>query len=1190
MAKVEDFDTIKIRLASPQEILSWSHGEVTKPETINYRTQRPEKDGLFCEKIFGPTRDYECYCGKYHGVRYKGVVCDKCGVEVTKSSVRRERLGHIKLASPVVNIWFLRGVPSRIGLLLSRSMQQIEKVVYFMSYIIVEVDEEAKKKILSDIQTEFDRKKKGITKEEKQTLKEEAQKAKDELAALKKGTILSENDYQRFSLKYGECFWALTGAEAIKKLLEEIDLQKLEKELEVELEKSSSKKQVRQRLSLVRSMIHSGVKPEWMCFTFLPVLPPDLRPMVQLDGGRYASSDLNDLYRRVINRNNRLKYLKEIGAPEVIVRNEKRMLQEAVDALIDNSARKSQMVQAPTGGKRQLKSLADILRGKQGRFRQNLLGKRVDYSGRAVIVVGPELKIEEVGFPKKMALELFKPFVINKIIERGLAHNVKAAGILISEERKEVWEILEEIIQGKYVLLNRAPTLHRLSIQAFRPVLIEGQAIQLHPLVCPAFNADFDGDQMAVHLPLSKKAQEEARNLMISSKGILKPATGQPIAVPRQEMVLGCYFLTNIRPEAKGEGKIFSNEEEAKLAYAMEKINVQAKIKVRIKKEGGKLIETSVGRVIFNDALPEDFPYQNNVQNSKSIQKLLAALIEKYDQKIVISIIDKLKNLGFEYATLSANTWGIDDLVIPKEKTELIKEAELKEENIKEQYKKGFLSETERKTKIIEVWQEVKDKISKLVPETLPKFGSVYAIIESGSRGSWSQPSQMAGMKGLVTNPSGEIIELPVKRSYKEGLTTLEYFISTHGARKGTADTALRTSSAGYLTRRLIDASHELIIREKDCGDKKGIIIDRKDAEEINQDFSQKLIGRIILEDIKDGDKIIIKKGELIDKKTADFIEKSGIQKVRVRSPLSCQSQDGICQMCYGSDLTTHQFIQLGQAIGVIAAQAIGEPGTQLTMRTFHTGGVAGAGDITLGLPRVEELFEARPPKGEAAIFEEKGKVEKVVEEKGGMVVIVKTEKGEKKEYHLPVKSGILVKKGEEVLPGQPIFEGRINLQSLFKAVGIRETQKYILKEVQRVYVGEGVTIHDKHIETIISQMFSRLKITRPGDSRFTQGEVIPKLDFFEENEKLRKAGKEEAKGKPILLGLTKVALSTSSFLSAASFQETSRVLIKAALEGQEDKLRGLKENVIIGKLIPAGTGFKLSHEKEKQFPEKEKE
>ena len=1176
MAKVEEFDSIRIRLASSQEILSWSHGEVTKPETINYRTQRPEKDGLFCEKIFGPTRDYECYCGKYRKIRYKGVICDKCGVEITKSSVRRERMGHIKLAVPVVNIWFLRGIPSRISLLLGKSMQQIEKVIYFMAYIITKVDEEEKKKVFLEIKKELKRKGDDEEKKEnKKKLREETKKAIEEVKSIKEGKVLSENDYRKFSLKYGECFTVSTGTEGIKKLLEKIDLRKTERQLKEEHEKLSSKKYVLQRLEVVRSCINSGVRPEWMCFTYLPVLPPDLRPMVQLDGGRYASSDLNDLYRRVVNRNNRLKHLKELGAPEVITRNERRMLQEAVDALIDNQVRKTQMVQSSTGGKRQLKSLADILRGKQGRFRQNLLGKRVDYSGRSVIVVGPDLKLEETGLPKKMALELFKPFVINKIIERGLAHNVRAAGILISEEKKEIWEILEEVIKGRYILLNRAPTLHRLSIQAFKPVLIENKAIQLHPLVCPAFNADFDGDQMAVYLPISKKAQSEAANLMLSSKGILKPATGQPIAIPRQEMILGCYFLTNIRPDVKGEGKIFSDSGEAKIAYDFGEIDLQAKIKVRTKKSG--FIETSVGRIIFNESLPKDFPYQNRVQNSKSIQKLISEIVEKHDKKTVVPILDKMKDLGFEYATLSSNTWGMDDLIVPKEKEKLIKEANLKEEEIKKQYLGGFLSESEKRTEIIEIWQDVKNKISKLVPEALPRFGPVFAIIESGSRGSWSQPGQMAGMKGLVTNPAGEIIELPIKNSYKEGLTTLEYFISTHGARKGTADTALRTSGAGYLTRRLADAAHELIIRERDCKDKKGIIVERKEAREIDQDFSQKILGRILLEEIKGEKKVILKKGDLIDEEAVRLVEKFNIQKIKVRSPMTCKSPFGICQACYGSDLTTHKLVNLGEAVGIVAAQAIGEPGTQLTMRTFHTGGVAGIGDITLGLPRVEELFETRAPKGEADIFEEEGIVDSIQKKKDTFSIIVKIAKREKKEYQAPVKAGILVRKGSKVFPGDPIFEGRINIMNLFKIAGIEETQKYILKEVQKIYAGEGVTIHDKHIETILHQMFSRKKIIKVGDSNFSQEEIVSKLRFFEENERLKKSGKEEAKAKTILLGLTKISLSTDSFLSAASFQETSKVLINSSLEGREDKLRGLKENVIIGKLIPAGTGF---HEK----------
>ncbi len=1187
MSKVENFDSIRISLASPEQILSWSHGEVLKPETINYRTQKAEKDGLFCERIFGPTRDYECYCGKYRKIRYKGVVCDKCGVEVTKSSVRRERMGHIKLAAPVVHIWFLRGIPSRIGILLGKSMQEIERIVYFISYIVTKVDEEAKKKLLEDLDEEFKRKKKEkIEKKEKDNLRKMREETLQEINSIKVGLILNEAEYKKFSFKYGQIFEVGTGAEAIRKLLKEIDLEKTKKELEEKYKKASAekRKKIRQKLNLVKKFLASGARPEWMCLTVLPVIPPDLRPMVQLDGGRYASSDLNDLYRRVINRNNRLKYLKEIDAPEVITRNEKRMLQEAVDALIDNSRRKKpQKIGATTGGKRELKSLADMLKGKQGRFRQNLLGKRVDYSGRSVIVVGPELKLDEVGIPKKMALELFKPFVIHKIIDAGLAHNVRGANILISEEGEEIWETLEEIIKGKYVLLNRAPTLHRLSIQAFKPILIEGNALQVHPLICPAFNADFDGDQMAVYLPLSKNAQREAKELMVSNRGVLKPATGRPIAIPRQEMILGCYYLTNIKEGVKGQGKYFSSPEEALLAYSFQELDCQARIKILNKGEyfvskginpNDKYVETSVGRIMFNNILPKDFPYQNELQTSKRIQKLIALLIEQYPQEKVIEVLDKIKSYGFINATHSACSWGIDDLIVPKEKEKFILEAEKKEEEIKRQYLQGFLSEKEKKDKIIEIWQEAKDKISEKVIEAIPQNGSVYSIIDSGSRGSWAQPFQMAGMKGIVANPAGEAIELPVKKSYQEGLTTLEYFISTHGARKGTVDTALRTSSAGYLTRRLVDVAHELIIREKDCGDKNGIVVTRKEIETTDEDLSQKILGRVLAEDLRVGDKIILKKGEIINESIVREIEKSKIEKIRFFSPLSCKSLKGICQKCYGADLTTHQLVEMGQAVGVIAAQAIGEPGTQLTMRTFHTGGVTGVGDITLGLPRVEEIFEARSPKGEAPIFEEKGKILEIKEDKNGIIIKVKTDKNKKKEYKVPPKTSVLVKEGELIYAGQPIIEGRIDIKKLFKFAGKEEVQKYILNEVQKIYTEEGVSIHDKHLETIIHQMFSRVKIIRAGDSNFSRGEIVSRSRFIEENSKLEKLKKEPAKAKTIILGLTKVALSTDSFLSAASFQETSRILIRASIEGREDKLEGLKENVIIGKLIPAGTGF----------------
>lgn len=1191
MVKTQDFDAIKIKLSSPEEILQWSyaekllgkgHGEITKPETINYRTQRPEKDGLFCEKIFGPTKNYECYCGKYKGVRYKGIVCDKCGVEITKSAVRRERIGYIKLAIPVAHIWFLRTLPSRIGILLSRTREEIEKVIYFVSYIITKVDEEKKEEILNNIEKEYQTKRKQAdTKKEKEKLKKQRDKAKEEVKSIKKAAILEEPDYEKFSSKYSEVFEAGTGTDPVKKLLEEIDLSQMENELKEKYEKSrlEQKKKIQEKLKAVRGFIKSQQRPEWMCLQYLPVLPPDLRPMVQLDGGRYASSDLNDLYRRIINRNNRLKYLIETGAPEVICRNEKRMLQEAVDALIDNAARKSQR-SATLAPRRELKSLADMLRGKQGRFRQNLLGKRVDYSGRSVIVSGPELNFDEVGMPKKMALELFKPFIINRLIERGLAHNVKSAGVLISEGIKEVWEELQEITQEKYVLLNRAPTLHKLSIQGFKPILTEGESISLHPLVCPSFNADFDGDQMAVHLPLSKPAQRETKNRMLSSKGILKPATGKPIAVPRQEMILGCFFLTEIKPGLKEEGKVFSNTTEAKTAYELEKIDLQTKIKIRIE---GTILETSVGRVIFNENLPEDFPFQNETQDSKNIKRLISILIEQYSQKEIVPVLDKIKNLGFEYATLSSNTWGMEDLIVPEEKSKLVEEAEKKQENIRAQVEKGTITEAERREQTIEIWKRVKEKLSELTPQSLPESGPVVSIVKSGARASWDQIVQMAGMKGLVADPTGSIMELPIKENYKKGLTSLEYFLSTHGARKGTTDTALRTSKAGYLSRRLIDTAHELIVREKDCGDTKGIVISREDAKQTSQSFAEKIEGRISLSDIKVKGKTVVKKGSMIDEKFARLVEKSKVEKVKVRSPMSCQSKKGICQLCYGMDLNSRKLVNLGSAIGVLAGQAIGEPGTQLTLRTFHTGGAVGAGDITSGLPRVEEVFETRHPKGEVPVFEEEGKVETIKKEKEETIIKVRSEGEKPKEYKLSPEFKLLVEEGELVYSGQPICEGRINIEMLFEVSGKEKTQKYILNEVQKVYANEGVCIHDKHIECIIYQMFSRVKISKIGDSHFSLGQLVPIEKFYEENKSLRKANKEVAQAKPVVLGISKVALSTDSWLSAASFQQTSQVLIESSIEGKMDNLNGLKENVIIGKMIPAGTGFKKKSQKEEK-------
>jgi len=1186
---VSNLESIKIKLASPQEILNWSNGEVTKPETINYRTQRPEKDGLFCEKIFGPTKDYECYCGKYKRIRYKGIVCDRCGVEVTKSSVRRERMGHIKLATPVSHIWFLKGIPSRLGMVLGLPLHKMEEVVYFVSYIVTKVDENLKARVLEDIEEEFKTKTKEI-KGSKETekfqanalddLKKAKDKAKQEVASIKPLEIFNELDYHRLSLKYGEIFEAGTGAETLKDLFIKVDLDKEIEKIKKLLEEKKSteeKKIVLRRLKLFRDMKHSGVRPEWMFTEILPVLPPDLRPMVQLDGGRYASSDLNDLYRRVINRNNRLKYLLEINAPDVIVRNEKRMLQEAVDALIDNKMRKSTTTQASTGGRRLLKSLADMLQGKQGRFRQNLLGKRVDYSGRSVIVVGPNLKLNECGVPKKMALELFKPFVIKKLLEKEMAFNVRGASRLIEEETDEIWAALEEVVKDKLVLLNRAPTLHRLGVQAFRPILIEGEAIRLHPLVCTAFNADFDGDQMAIHVPLSEEAQQEARERMMSSVNLLKPSTGDPIMVPTKDIVLGCYYLTKILPGLEGENKYFSSKEDALIAYNSKKVNLKAQIKVRMENE--EFIETSVGRIIFNDELPENFEYQNDMMDSKTLKKMINKVIDIYGNNAV-ETLDNIKLLGFKYATKSGITWGMDDLKVPVEKPALIAEAQKKIKEIEKYYEKGLLSREEKANQVIEVWKKVKTEIEKLVPKAISSSSPVFSIVDSGSRGSWSQPVQMAGMKGLVANPAGQIIELAIKNSFKEGFDVLEYFMSTHGARKGTADTALRTSTSGYLTRRLVDVGHDVIINEEDCGDKEGLIVYKKDANEVNQDFVHKIFSRISMEKVEDENgEVILKSGQAIDLKTAQKIkEMKNIESLKVRSPLSCKCMRGICQKCYGLDLGWKGMIKMGEAVGVIAAQAIGEPGTQLTMRTFHTGGVAGEADITRGLPRVEEIFERRPPKGEAEMVTKDGEVIEV-DEKKGIIKVMTIKDGKKKEddvneYRVSPNVELLVKEGQMVKRGDAICAGSLDMKKIFKLLGSKAVKDYIIKEIQRVYVSQGVSINDKHVELIVRQMFSRVKIRDAGQSRFSADEVISKARMLEENEILEKDGKETIKADDLLLGISKVALNTDSFLSAASFQETSRVLIEASLRGEEDKLRGLKENVIIGKLVPIGTGL----------------
>jgi len=1215
---------MQLKLASPEDILSWSHGEVTKPETINYRTQKPEKDGLFCERIFGPEKDYECYCGKYRRVRYKGVICDKCGVEVTRSSVRRERMGHIKLATPIAHIWFLRGIPSRIGTLLEIPLQQLEKVIYYANYIIIKVDEAKKEEAISEIKIEY-RKKVKIkkTSSEKQSLKNLRDKELGRLNNLQRLVVLNEYEYHQMSLKYGEIFQASTGSAPVKTILEELNLGELIKKLTKDInEKKLSvavRKKLQRRLILTQRMLDADIRPEWMFLTYLPVIPPELRPMVQLDGGRYASSDLNDLYRRVINRNNRLKRLVTLNAPEVIIRNERRMLQEAVDALLDNSARPGKtVVTATSGGRRALKSLADMLKGKQGRFRQNLLGKRVDYSGRSVIVVGPQLALHQCGLPKKMALELFRPFVIKMIIEQELAYNVRAANHLIDDTSPEVWAILEEVIRGKYVLLNRAPTLHRLGIQAFQPLLIEGNAIHLHPLVCSAYNADFDGDQMAVHLPLSEEAQKEAKTLMLSSQNLSKPATGAPVVNPTKDIVLGCFWMSKLKDGLLGEGKAFSSMEDVELAYNLGLINIKAKIKLRISKDDPRFkniqldeldlasrgksspvqksktspaqnrdgtsnfLETCAGRVIFNAILPKDFPFVNEEFNSKVLKNITHDLYQAWGRETTVEVLDKIKDLGFHYSTISGTTWSMGDLHVPDEKPRILKEAHKKVKEIYNQFEEGLLSVQEKRSKVIEIWAQTKGEIEKLVPKYLDPHGPITLIILSGARGSWAQPVQMSGMKGSVVNPAGQIMEMPIESSFKEGFTALEYFISTHGARKGMADTALRTAHAGYLTRRLVDVAQDLIIKNKVCSDKKGMLIDREKIKETGQTFEEKVYSRVAVIAVKDSKgNVLVKKNGLINYDKAKLIDKDEtITSVVVFSPLSCED-DTICSRCYGLDLARNELIREGETVGVIAAQAIGEPGTQLTMRNFQTGGVAGISDITQGLPRVEEIFERRTPKGKAVISEVEGRVEDIKEGDKERIIKIKVQspKDSKskniKEYKTPIHLSLWVDKGDLVELGTQLTEGHVDLSELYENTDKKTVQKYIVKEVQKIYTSHGASVHDKHIEIITRQMFSRIRISDPMDSKFSPGEITPNYIFQEINKKLNAGNKKPAKGDRLILGITKVALTTDSFLSAASFQETQRILIRAAIEGRKDELRGLKENVIIGKIIPAGTGLK---------------
>ncbi len=1274
LTQTEDFKGVRLKLASPETILQWSHGEVTKPETINYRTQRPEKDGLFDEKIFGPIKDWECYCGKYKRIRYKGIVCDKCGVEVTKSSVRRERMGHIKLAVPVAHIWFLRGVPSRLGLMLDLGVQELEKVVYFASYVITSVDEEARLNTMEQIEKEFKTKKKEIEdkyetlisksrssmsnskpsnkdsdvheaeidaettrlkdawSKEVDALESIRDQARSELKSIKKFQVISELAYRDLSLKYGPVFTAGIGAEALKGLLEEINLEQLAQDLQTELPEleGQAERKVLKRLKLVRSLINSGLRPEWMLTTQLPVIPPDLRPMVQLDGGRFAASDLNDLYRRVINRNNRLKKLLEIKAPEVITRNEKRMLQEAVDALIDNSIRHGKEVTASTGQKRKLRSLADMLKGKQGRFRQNLLGKRVDYSGRSVIVVGPHLKLHQCGLPKFMALELFKPFVISKLILREYAHNVRSANRLIEQGRTEVYDILEEVTKNHYVLLNRAPTLHRLGFQAFQPVLIEGKAIQLHPMVCAAFNADFDGDQMAVHVPLTEAAQKEAREIMVSAHNLLKPASGDPVMTPDKDVVVGCYYITKIREGLKGEGKIFSNAQEAILAYNNKFVNIQAKVKVRM--PDGVILETSVGRLIFNKVVPPELGFRNEHFDKKKLQALVREGHKLLGNDRTAELIDEIKRTGFTYMKQSGISWGMDDLKVPGTKYDLFKIADDEVETAYQQFREGLLTEDERKNRVVEIWAGVSEKLAKDVASTVQDHSSVNYIFTSGGRGSMSQINQMAGMKGLVVNPSGQTIELPVKGSFKEGLQVLEYFISTHGSRKGMSDTALRTADAGYLTRRLVDVAQDIVVNAEDCGSEEFDYITLEDSEKMGKTLERRLFGRVAAEDVFDTNgNIIVSKNQGIDDQHAKQISEQGTTSVKCRSVLKCKLTRGICRLCYGYDLGFNNMVELGAAVGIVAAQAIGEPGTQLTMRTFHTGGSASVKDITSGLPRVEELFEAREPKGLATVAEIDGQIyiakpnnkEYIVSIQGGNVTkdnyqldgahsamkdgtkvvsgetlyidqsgktikaqnagIVRVEKGvltvvhesdDLKEYIIPASFSLLVKEGDLVTKGQQLTEGNLNPNQIMVLNGVEIAQKYIVKGVQDIYVSQGQPIHDKHIEVIVRQMFSKMRIINAGDSSFVIGEVVDKSKFNYMNEQLVKEGRAAAQAEQLLMGITKVSLNTDSFLAAASFQETTRVLIEAAVTGKTDYLRGLKENVIIGKLIPAGTGF----------------
>ncbi len=1184
-----NFDSIGLKLASPDRIREWSFGEVTKPETINYRTGRSERGGLFDERIFGPEKDYECYCGKYKRIRYAGIVCEKCGVEVTQSIVRRDRMGHIELASPVAHIWFLRGVPSRMSILLNVSLADLEKVVYFAGYIITVTHEDEKLRIITDLDAEFKNKLKNAADEEtREKLRTLLANTKKEIAEIRVGKVLTELAYHHYSLKYGSAFEAGIGAEAIYALFKNVDLEALKATTEKSLEKSGAadREKLQKRLSLIRSLLYANIRPEWMFLTVIPVIPPALRPMVALEGGRHATSDINDLYRRVINRNNRLKKLKEIGAPDVILRNEKRILQEAVDALIDNSIAGQDSPAMSSAQRRALKSLSDNLKSKQGLFRQNLLGKRVDYSGRSVIVVGPNLRLNQCGLPKHMALELFRPFVISKVIQRELAYNIRGANKLIEDGVPEVWAILEEVIKGKYVLLNRAPTLHRLGIQGFQPVLIEGNAIKVHPLVCPAFNADFDGDQMGVYLPLSETAQAEAANLISADKNILKPQNGDPIVSSKMlDIVLGCYWMTSIVEGQNGEGKYFASPNEAITASDFLAVAYRAKIwvlgtnKEKYEQFGNKPFETSVGRLLFNAMMPSDFPYINEEITSKKMVTIVDNLIVKYGVDRVAPMLDKIKSFGYKYATRSGTTWSIDNVIVPKEKKEIVARYRAMEDEVKSQFEEGLLSEEERYQKVIGIWEKAKNEIEKILPSTIEKHGSVYDMIISGARGSISNVTQMAGMKGLIQNTTGKTIDFPIIPSYKEGLSPIEYFITTHGSRKGLADTALNTARAGYLTRRLVDVAQDVVVTEDDCGTKASKIMTKEVISGLEIPLAKNIRGRIAAKDVVGPDgTVLFKKGHLIGKEDAASIEKSGVTEVAVRTPMTCKTIYGVCRMCYGLDLGRNRLVDRGEAVGIVAAQAIGEPGTQLTLRTFHAGGVAGV-DITQGLPRVEEIFECRNVKNPAVVAKFSGTVSEIKNENGERSIVVLSDKAETKkdsvEYQMTARRIPIVKVGDVVAKGELLTDGSANIEDVYDYGGREMAEDYIIREINKVYELQGASIARKHLEIIIRQMFSRRKIKEAGDSSFSPGDIVEVTELLEENNRMRGMELREAKAELIILGITQTSLHAKSWISAASFQNTNRVLIQNAVKGGVDTLRGLKENVTVGRLIPAGTGFK---------------